>query len=204
MTEWPEPADFMQWLDCMHRQSTLAVVRAKYPSFSQQDLEDVWAETRKDLLMLWPDKIHEGRGLGSLVGLIARRRACDHFRRINKQKKLIRVEAEEVQARTTSGEKGGAGRWERLSPLEREELKNQTNEAFRLLSPDEWLVLAVYCEHYPKIRSPKQLLEQLRDEFPEVRHKAWTPADVKRLLDQARTIVHTYLCRKGYHVDFGT
>jgi hypothetical protein len=136
--------------------------------------------------------------------MIARRRACDQFRRINKQKKLVDVKAEEVQAKATSEEGGGTGWWGRLDPLERDELRHQVNEAFRLLSPDEWLVLAVYCQQYPEIRWPTQLLALLNEEFPEIRHKAWTPADVKKLLDQARTIVHKYLCGKGYKLDFGT
>lgn len=180
------------------------MVRNKYPGFSQEDLDDVWAQTLVCLLKRWPDGIDERKGLGSLLATIARRRACDCLRRINKQKNLTKVKAEELQAKIRSEEQGGMGWWERLNPLERDELRFQTSEAFRLLSPDEWLVLAVYCEKYPKIRSPKRLLAVLSEEFPEVHDKGWTPADVKRLLDQARTIVQNYLCIKGYKLDFGT
>jgi hypothetical protein len=203
MTESPEPADFLEWLDRSHREWICAKVHRKYPSFSQQDLEDVWAETRRDLFLRWPDKLYLGKGFRSLLRTIAFRRACDRFRRNKKHDNLFAAKAAEVQAKAKSEEQGGTNWWERLTPSERRELTYQTNEAFRLLSPDEWLVMSVYCEHYPKFRSPWKLLALLNEEFPEVRHKAWTPADVKRLLDHARMIVQSHLCRKGYKLDFG-
>ena len=203
MTESPESEDFQDRLESTHREEIRNYVHDEYPSFSEQDLDDVWVETQRDVFKRWPDGIHEDEPIGGLLKTIAYRRACDLLRRNDKQKKFIAAKAEEVKAQAKSEEQGGTDWWNRLTSLERKELKYQANEAFRLLSPDEWLVMSVYCEHYPKIRSPGKLLTVLNKGFPEVRHKAWTPADVARLLNNARTIVQSYLCRKGYKLDFG-
>lgn len=204
MSEWPGAADFLAWVDRTYRRRVCANVRVHYPGLSRQDLEDVWAETLKCLFERGPDQIRGGRGLGSLLRTISSRRACDRLRRMNTQQNLIDVRAKEVEAKAASEERGGTRWWDRLDRLEQAELKSQVNEAFRLLSPDEWLVMAVYCEHYPTIRSPGRLLAVLGEEVPEVHHKAWTLADVTRLLDRARKTVQDHLCEKGYRRDFGT
>ena len=70
--------------------------------------------------------------------------------------------------------------------------------AFRQLEPDERLVLSVYCEEYPKVRGPIRLLKVLLQRDPTLAKKNWTPAIVRRLLNQARMSVKKELLGKGY------
>lgn len=202
MSDQHEAADFFRWLDASHREGTCRVVAEKYPGLSRQDVEDVWSETRKDLLRAWPSEngfdVHQP--LEGLLRTIALRRACDMLRRRTAQDNLVKKVGEQAEANLRAEEAAGGCR-AGLDPVEKQELQNFTAEAFRLLSADEWLVLSVYCERYPELRRAPRLLACLNEQFPEVRGKGWTPADVRTMLNRARTIVQAYLRKKGYDLE---
>ncbi len=152
MSEQHEAADFFRWLDAGHRDRICQIVSEKYPGLSRQDVEDVWSETRKDLLKKWPSEngFDMHRPLEGLLRTIALRRACDMLRRLTAQDNLVKRVGE--QAGSNLGSDGSpCGWWGSLDPAERQELQDFTAEAFRLLSADEWLVLSVYCEQYPGV-----------------------------------------------------
>lgn len=203
MSEQHEAADFFRWLDAGHRERICQIVSEKYPGLSRQDVEDVWSETRKDLLKKWPSEngFDMHRPLEGLLRTIALRRACDMLRRLTAQDNLVKRVGEQAGS-NLGGDGSPCGWWGSLDPAERRELQDLTAEAFRLLSADEWLVLSVYCEQYPELRRSPRLLAYLNAQFPEVRGRAWTPADVRTVLNRARTIVQEYLREKGYDRDF--
>lgn len=202
MSDQQEAADFFRWLDASHRERTCHIVSEKYPGLSRQDVEDVWCETRKALLERWPSEngFDIRQPLEGLLLTIALRRACDMLRRRTTQDNLVKRIGERSAAELRGAEVPG-GWWGGLSLAEKQELQSLTAEAFRLLSADEWLVLSVYCEHYPDLRRSTRLLAHLTEQFPEVRGKAWTSADVRTILNRARTIVQAYLREKGYDRD---
>ena len=203
MSDQHEAADFFRWLDASHRERTCQIVAEKYPGLSRQDVEDVWSETRKDLLKKWPSEngFDMRQPLEGLLRTIALRRACDMLRRLTAQDNLVKRIGEQAETNLAS-ERAADGWWGRLDPAEKRELQALTAEAFRLLSAEEWLVLSVYCEQYPELRRSPRLLAHLNAQFPEVRGWAWTPADVRTVLNRARTIVQEYLREKGYDRDF--
>lgn len=203
MSDQHEAADFFRWLDASHRERTCQIVSEKYPGLSRQDIEDVWSETRRDLLKRWPSEngFDMNQPLEGLLRTIALRRACDMLRRRTTQDNLIKSLGEQSEAVPRRDEAAG-GWWGGLDPVERRELQEFTAEAFRLLSADEWLVLSVYCEQYPDARRSPRLLACLTEQFPEVRGKGWTSADVRAVLNRARTIVQAYLRGKGYDLEF--
>jgi len=201
MSEHQGPSESSQWLDPAHRQRICHSLRKKYVSLSEADMDDVWSEVQREVFTKWSlyDKSASEGSIGGLLFTIADRRACDFLRRREAQQRALERRQEIVEAE--AGPDGETYQLDEYDRLEFEELKGFVIEAFRLLAPDEWLVLSVYCEEYPKLRGPTQLLDALREEFPEVVRRGWTPATVGRLLNQARSIVQEYLSQKGYDRD---
>jgi DNA-directed RNA polymerase specialized sigma24 family protein len=197
-------SDFFRWLDSTYREQIMLYVKREFPGISLADLDDVWAETRLGLLQKWRSDggLDVNRGLGRLLQTIARRRACDVFRKQYRQDDKIDVNDELADAELRAAQIRHREWWSNLSPVERQELRITVCEAFKRLAPDEWMVLAVYCENYPSLRRPGQLLAAVMKEFPEVSKKGWTPATVKRLLVRARRSVQLYLKDKEYDLDF--
>ncbi len=201
MSEHLGPADFGQWLDQAHRQKICYFLRNKYVSLSEADMDDVWSDTQKDLLTKWQSNktLRTEESFDGLLFTIADRRACDLVRRKDARKRMLERCHEKAEA--DAGLNGETVVPNAHDRLEYEELQGLVIEAFRLLAPDEWMVLSVYCEEYPNLRGPTQLLDALTKQFPEIVKRDWTPESVRRLLNQARAIVQEYLCQKGYDRD---
>lgn len=201
MSEHLGPSDFSHWLDQAHRQKICHILLKKYVSLTETDMDDVWSDVQKDLFAKWPpdNRLDSEASLEGLLFTIADRRACDLVRRNDAQRRMLERCHEIAEA--DAGQAGEASVRNECDQLEYEELQGFVIEAFRLLAPDEWMVLSVYCEEYPKLRGPRQLLDALQEEFPEVVRRGWTPATVGRLLNQARSIVQEYLSQKGYDRD---
>ena len=201
MSEHRGPSDFSHWLDQALRQRICRILRKKYVSLSEEDMDDVWSEVQKDLFTKWPkdNTFQSEESFDGLLFTIADRRACDLVRRKDAQRRMLEKCHEIAEA--DAGTDGETVDQEISDRLEYEELQGFVIEAFRLLAPDEWMVLSVYCEEYPNLRGPTQLLDALQQQFPEVVKVGWTSARVGRLLNQARGIVQEYLCQKGYDRD---
>jgi DNA-directed RNA polymerase specialized sigma24 family protein len=198
-----DPTDFFRWLDSTYREQVISFVRRNFPSFSHADLDDVWSETRLGLLQKWrsDNGLDVSRGLGRLLRTIAWRRACDLFRKRVREEDGVDVDVELALVQLRAAEVRQREWWCHLLPVEWQELQILVCEAFKTLDPDQWMVLSMYCEHYPSLQRPSQLLECVTEHFPEVSKKNWTPAIVKRLLDRARRTVGLYLKQKGYDLD---
>lgn len=199
MSEHLGPPDFSHWLDQAHRQRICHLLQKKYVSLTETDMDDVWSEVQKDLFAKWPSNntLDSEGSFDGLLYTIADRRACDMVRRKEAQRRMLKKRHEIAEA----GQAGEPVVRKEGDQLEFEELQGFVLEAFRLLAPDEWMVLSVYCEEYPRLRGPRQLLDALQEEFPEVVRRGWTPERVGKLLNQARSIVQEYLCQKGYDRD---
>jgi DNA-directed RNA polymerase specialized sigma24 family protein len=201
MSEHSGPADFSHWLDQAHRQKICHHLRHKYVSLSEADIEDVWSETQKALFEKWPSEntFSSEHSFEGLLFTIADRRATDLVRRAEARGRILKRCYDKAKAEGSDGQAGARTAHERL---EYEELHGYVIEAFDQLDNDQWLVLSVYCDEYPRLKGPTRLLKTLTDQFPEVVEKGWTPAIVHRLLNHARAIVRKHLCEKGYHRDF--
>lgn len=202
MCEHLGPADFSRWLDQAHRQRICHYVRQKYRSLSETDIEDVWSETHNAALEKWRQNRATAteRSFDGLLFTIADRRACDMVRRAEVRRRLLDNCREKAQAE--AGPDGMLKARRAGDPLEYEELREHVIEAFGKLSEEEWMVLAVYCDEYPKLRGPARLFKALTELFPEVTAMGWTPTTVRRLLNQARAKVRENLREKGYDLDF--
>ncbi len=201
MSEHSGPADFSRWLDQAHRQKICHQLRQKYVSLSEVDIEDVWAEAQKALFAKWPsgNSFSAEESFDGLLFTIADRRAKDLVRRTDARGRMLKRCYEKAKAEASDGATDALKASERL---EYEELHGHVIEAFDLLDDDQWLVLSVYCDEYPRLKGPMRLLKALTKKSPDVVGRGWTPAIVRRLLNQARAIVRKHLCEKGYDRDF--
>jgi DNA-directed RNA polymerase specialized sigma24 family protein len=199
-----DPTDFFFWLDSTYREQIINFVRRNFPSFSHADLDDVWAETRLGLLKKWCSDtgLDVTRGLGQLLRTIAWRRACDLLRIRCRHDDTVDVEGKLEETESRAADIRHREWWCHLPQVEWQELQMLVCEAFGTLAPDEWMVLSVYCEHYPASERRTQLLKCVAEQFPEVSKKGWTAATVARLLERARRRVQFYLKQKGYNFDF--
>lgn len=204
MCEQTEAADFCRRLDQTHREPTCRMVRKRFPSLTAADVEDVWSQTQAALIAKRSsDKASvEGPRVGGLVRQIALCRACDLLREHTKESALVEVQGQAIEAKLAAESNGSTAWWEHLDPELKQELRLFVSEAFRLLSPDEWLVLSTYCEYYPDLKTPNRLLRSLVERSPQIAHRNWNSRQVRRLLDQARSVVQDYLRSKGYDLDF--
>ncbi|NLS95113.1 MAG: sigma-70 family RNA polymerase sigma factor [Planctomycetaceae bacterium] len=197
MCEHRGPEDLFYWLEAAHQEEFNGFLRRKYVSLSKEDLDDAWAEAYRQLLeKLATNKNGSPKPLGGLMLTIVNRRACDLVRRAGSQARKLKKYQE--QAKTHAGPNENPDVQENGDPLESEELGEIVARAFRQLEPDERLVLSVYCEEYPKVRGPIRLLKVLLQRDPTLAKKNWTPAIVRRLLNQARMSVKKELLGKGY------
>jgi DNA-directed RNA polymerase specialized sigma24 family protein len=202
MSEQQNEAEFFRRLDEDHRPRISGMIRRKYPSFSAADVEDIWAQAEAELYerLSSTDESYNGRSIGGLISTIAKRRACDLLRKKGREAQLINERGQQAEAELAAEGNGTTASW-RSDPELRQELQTFAGEAFRLLSPDERLVLSAYCDNYPDLDRPKKLLEFLTQRFPAIGERNWTPRYVRRLLDKARDVVQDYLLSKGYNLD---
>ena len=138
MSEHQGSSDSSHWLDPAHKRRICPVLRRKFPSLSEADVDDVWSEVQREFLTKWvsSNKLQSEDSIDGLLYIMADRRACDFVRRKDAQRRALEKRQEISEVETGPG--GEVRRPEEYDRLEYEELKGFVIEAFRLLAPDEW------------------------------------------------------------------